>query len=197
MTFAFVAHLFLQGSYIILIPIIFIAQPAVALLSGVFIRLGYISFPLTYAYIVCVALTGDMLWYAIGYRYGESFTKRFGPHFGITERHVHTVTRLFHTYPNRILFISKITNGLGFAIVVLFSAGLARIPFRRYMLFNLIGEMAWTGSLIGIGYFFSHLYITVNNVLGRVSLFATFIITIVCVIAIAHYIRKKISEAMP
>lgn len=197
MTFPFLAHLFLQGSYILLVPVIFIAQPAVALISGVFIRIGFIALIPTYAYIVCVALLGDVMWYGIGYRWGKPFAHRFGPYFGITKAHVHTVTEMFHAHPNRILLFSKLTNGLGFAIVVLFSAGLARISFRRYMLFNFIGELVWTGCLIGVGFFFGHLYIEVNNLLGRVSLFAGLIVITACVIAFAHYVRRKIGDTLP
>jgi len=117
-------------------------------------------------------LIGDAGWYYVGRRYGHVFVTRYGKYFNVTESGVERMTRLFHRYKNSVLFLSKISNGFGFALVTLTTAGMVRIPFGRYMLVNLMGQLIWTGFLLDAGYFFTHLCVTVNSVVGRMSLVA-------------------------
>ena len=191
MPMSFFGDLVLQYSYAALIPASFVLQPATALLAGVFVRLGYFVFPVAYAFIVAGALIGDVIWYWIGYHHGERFVHRFGKHFGITDEQIVQTKKIFHKHQGRILFISKITNGLGFAIVTLFTAGLSRVPFSRYIVFNILGEAAWTGSLMLIGLFFSHLYIEVGSVIEKISIVAMFVLGVLIFIGLVRLIRSR------
>lgn len=187
-----IGDLLIQFSYAALIPAALVVQPAAALLAGVFVRLGYLVFPVAYAFIVTGALIGDVIWYWIGYYYGDRFARRFGRHFGITEKQIEATKKIFRKHQSRILFISKITNGLGFAIVTLFTAGLSRVPFTRYLLFNIAGEAVWTGSLMLVGLFFSHLFIQVGGVIDRLSIVGTFVIFAFVFFGIARMIRSRV-----
>jgi membrane-associated protein len=146
--------------------------PWVTLTLGVFVKLGYFSFLPVYGALILGDLIGDAGWYWIGRRYGHRFIDRYGRYFHVTEEGVARMTRLFHRYKDSILFLSKISNGLGLDIVTLTTAGMVRIPLGRFMLVNLLGQFIWTGSLLAVGYFFTQLFDTVNNVLGRISLVA-------------------------
>ena len=57
----------------------------------------------------------------------------------------------FHKHQDKILFISKITMGFGFAVATLFTAGLVKIPFKKYAMFNFLGGFVWTGFLLAVG----------------------------------------------
>lgn len=144
--------------------------PWISLILGVLLSLGFFYFWPIYIALMVGDLIGDVVWYFIGRRYGHSFIGKHGHRFSITEVGVERMTRLFHTHKHVVLFLSKITNGLGFAIVTLMTAGMVRIPFGRYILVNMIGQLVWTGFLLAVGYFFSNLYITIDNVLGKVTL---------------------------
>lgn len=144
--------------------------PILSMILGVLIRLGCVDFLPAYAALMAGDLIGDVVWYWIGYHFGHRFVGRYGKYFGVTEEGVAKLTRLFHRYKYRILFLSKISNGVGLSLVTLTTAAMVRIPFKIYMLVNLLGQLVWTGFLLGVGYFFSNLYVEINNVFGRVSI---------------------------
>jgi membrane protein DedA with SNARE-associated domain len=157
--------------------------PILSMVLGVLIRLGCVDFLPAYAALMAGDLIGDVVWYWIGYHFGHRFVGRYGKYFGVTEEGVAKLTRLFHRYKYRILFLSKISNGVGLSLVTLTTAAMVRIPFKIYMLVNLLGQLVWTGFLLGVGYFFSNLYVEINNVFWRVS------IVIVAVVILAALSR--------
>ncbi|MEI8249284.1 MAG: VTT domain-containing protein [Candidatus Taylorbacteria bacterium] len=156
----------------ILIYILAIAEgPFLAMIMGVLIRLGHFYFIPIYLIIMCGNLTGDIVLYYAGMHYGDRFIKRMGgKYLGITEERVEKMKLAYTRYHEKILFFSKISNGLGFAVIVLFTAGIVRVRFTKFMFINIIGEGIWTGMLMCVGLFFSNWYIQVNNIFGRIGI---------------------------
>lgn len=169
MSSAVILTLILQYRYAILVPIALIAGFPAGMAVGVAIRLGYLLLIPAYACIMLGELIGDVGWYWIGYRWGERFAKRFGKFVGLTHEHIDEAKRLFAHYDRRILLSSKLTTGFGFAIPILFTAGMSHMSFWRYMRANLAGQFFWSGGLILVGYFFSNLYLNVSSVEDKAS----------------------------
>ncbi len=169
--------------------------PVLSMILGVLIKLDY--FPLLPVYIALMVgdLLGDVGWYYVGRHFGHRFIRRFGKYFSVTEGDIIKVTNMFHKYKYRILFISKISNGFSFALAILMAAGMARVPFWKYFSVNLAGQFIWTGLLIGVGYFFSNLYMQVDTWLGRISVASLFIVAFVAFLGYKKYLKTK-TEAM-
>jgi len=165
--------------------------PILSMLFGVLLRMGYIKLVPIYVALMLGDLLGDVLWYEIGRHFGHPFIKRFGKYFNITESSVEKVTLIFHKYKHRILFISKVSNGFGFALVTLMTAGMAQIPFWRYLSINVVGQFVWTGFLLSVGYFFGHAYVLVDSVLWRLSIIALFIISLFALNGYKKYLAKR------
>lgn len=179
----------------ILIAVLACAEgPWLSLIFGVLLRMSYFSFIPVYMSLIAGDLLGDAGWYYLGRRYGHRFVLKYGKYFNVTERGVERMTRLFHRYKHSVLFLSKISNGFGLAIVTLMTAGMVGIPFVRYMLVNLSGQLIWTGLLLGVGFFFTHLYITVHSLLGRVFLAAATVALIIVGIRYWKYLRGRIEQ---
>lgn len=178
--------------YIIIILLACAEGPWLSLISGVLLKLGYFNIFLIYASLMAGDLIGDVVWYWIGRHYGMRFVRRFGKYFSITEEGVKKIEHIFHKHKHSILFISKISNGFGFALVTLTTAGLVRIPFLRYMTVNLVGQFIWSGILIGVGYFMSQLYIQFDNILARMSIIAGFVVLVALFIGYKRYVRSRI-----
>lgn len=168
--------------------------PWLSLILGVLMRLGDFSFFPVYMSLMLGDLIGDSVWYYIGRRYGDRFVAKYGKYFKVTASGVECMTRLFYRYKHPILFLSKISNGFGFALVTLMTAGMVRIPFGRYMLVNSLGQFVWTGMLLGAGYFFTHLYLTVSSVLGRVSLVAAAVVLATVGYRFWKYLRDRFEQ---
>ncbi|HWB33962.1 MAG TPA: hypothetical protein VG753_01405, partial [Candidatus Paceibacterota bacterium] len=118
---ATITGLLLAYRYLIIVPLALVWQPLVGMLCGVLARLGYFDPFIVYGVLVGTAVVGDMFWYWVGYRWGVPFMNRFGRFFSITPAHVTGVRRVFNRYHTSILLISKLTNGMGFALVTLFT----------------------------------------------------------------------------
>jgi len=190
-----VGELILQYKYLVMVPLIPVAQPLVGMIAGLLARLGVMELWVVYVVLVSVALAGDVAWYWVGYHWGEKFVSRFGRFFAVTPAHVVSAKYIFHRYHAPILLVSKITNGFGLAIVTLFTAGLTKIPFGRYMLFNTVGELIWAATIVAIGYFFGEAYIRVNDMFGRATLTALFVVFVLAMIGFGVYARGRIERA--
>lgn len=188
---ALLAELITEYSYFIIAPAVFVLGPMVSLLAGVLLRLEVISLVPTVLALAAGELAADILWYWLGYRYGDSFVRRYGRYFGITFSSVAYAKDLFTHYHDLIIFSSKITSGLGFGAVIMFTAGLSRVPFRRYMMLNIVGQFLWTAAMLSIGYFLGHIFLKVNDVFEKMALFALVVILFISIVGFSRYIRSQ------
>ncbi len=181
--------------YAAIIVVAIIEGPILSILFGVLIKLGNFPFLQVYLALMIGDIIGDIGWYHIGRYFGMRFVRRFGKYFSITEENVGKVTRIFHKYHDKILLVSKLTSGFGFAMVTLMVAGMVKIPFWKYLSINVLGQFVWTGLLIALGYFLGHLYTTVSSILGKASIVVLFIIFIFALNGYRKYVANKMSES--
>jgi membrane protein DedA with SNARE-associated domain len=189
-----VMALILQYRYPILIPAALVWGLLVCMVAGVAIRLGYLDFWIAYPCLMLGELLGDMIWYWIGYAWGGRFARRFGKYVGITPDNVENAMYLFRKYDRRILFTTKITTGFGLAIPILFTAGMTRMSFWRYISTNFFGQMFWTGGLIAIGYFFGDVYLNVSTVYEKIVSLVLFLVFFLCFIGFIRYVGKRLRK---
>lgn len=158
--------------YTLLIPLAFLEGHIISLLVGFLARFGYFN-PIIAGVLVGIGnLLGDIFLYWLGYLKGERFVRRFGRYVGLTNESVRWAKKVFRRRGSSILFLSKVTNGFGLAMAVLFTAGIARVPFRTFMFWNTLGECVWTGFLVSLGLFFGDLYTVFDSVAWRVGVIA-------------------------
>ncbi len=165
--------------------------PIVSIAGGILLRWDYLHFLPLYISLMMGDLIGDVVWYTLGNKVGQRFVTRFGKYFGITPESIAGFERIFHTHQDKILIVSKLTTGFGFATAVLFTAGLVKIPFRRYITINILGQFVWTAGLIFVGYSFAHLYTTFNNIFARSTLIAGCAIALFFLVRYARYLRRR------
>ncbi|HTY39791.1 MAG TPA: DedA family protein [Candidatus Paceibacterota bacterium] len=193
MTLAFATLLGLIQTYryVIIFPLAVVEGPFIMTICGFLLRLGFFDFWPLYLILMTGDLAADIVWYGVGYYGGRPFVERYGHYVSITPELIDKTEDAFHRHQNKILFLSKITMGFGFALVVLMTAGLARIPFRKYVIFNALGQLIWTALLMGVGFFFGNLYVTVNEGLRVVSLVAFIAIFLALIYGASRYLRRK------
>lgn len=164
-------------------------------ISGFLLRLGELHFWPIYLTLMAADLTGDTIWYVVGYHYGHRFAGKYGRYFGITPALVQKSETIFKHHHNKILLLSKITMGMGLALVILVTAGMMRVPFKKYIVLNAIGQLIWTGVLLALGYFFGNLYLVINKGLRDVALLGLGLILLTIIIAIGRYFRQRYLSA--
>src|SRR3989344_2796337 len=189
-----VLQLISQYRYVFLVPGALFVGPLVSLTAGLLIRLGALELFATASILMVTELLGDVFWYWVGHHWGESFVRKFGRFVGIYETRVATVQRLYHVHHDKIIIISKLTAGFGFAPAIYFTAGLSHVPFRRYMGINIIGQVIWTSAMLAIGYYLGHFYLQVNGALERVFFIAAVVVVFALAVGFGHYVWKRLAD---
>lgn len=159
--------------------------------AGFLLRLEYVSLlPLSIA-LIAGDLVGDIGWYVVGYFFAKPLILRYGKFLSITEELFEKVKRLFERHDSKILFLSKITSGFGGAIATLIAAGAVRVPFKKYIAINILGEFIWVGLLLSVGYVFGHLYASIENGFKIVFIIIAAIFIAGALYGFFHFLKQK------
>jgi membrane protein DedA with SNARE-associated domain len=175
------------SKYILLFIGCIVEGPVLMVASGFLWRLGNFDFVPMYIALLSGDFAADLVWYGVGRTTARPLLYKYGKHFGITPAIVEKIEHRFHTYQNKILIISKLTMGFGFALVTLVVAGMLKVRFKNYVMLNLIGGFIWTLFLIGVGYFFGDIY---------ESLSTEFKLAFAIVVAISVYLAFKFGSSI-
>jgi len=187
--------LFLDYKYVIITILAVPEGPIIMAVCGFLVRTGVLSWWPAYIALVIGDFIADIIWYFLGSVGGLKIANsKFGRIMGLNEKSIELIKKYFHKYHTSILFISKITTGFGFAPVVLFTAGFVKIPLRKYLLLNFFGGFIWTGFLMALGYSFSHLFITIGNVSGKVTLVGGALLLLFIAFRIGKHFHKVIAS---
>jgi len=98
------------------------------------------------------ATLGDNLGFAFGYYGGRPLLERYRALFRIQEK---TLTRgedLFQRYGPATIFFARFVFGM--RIIAGPMAGVLRMPWRRFLLFNFMGAALWVTTISTVGYLF-------------------------------------------
>ena len=164
--------------------------------GGMLVRLGQFEFWPIYFTLVLGDLTADILWYGIGRYAAEPFIRKFGRFFGITEKAFEKMETVFLRHDTKILFISKITMGLGFALATLMAAGAVKVPFKKFVILNFVGGIVWVAVLISAGYFFGELYLKIADGFKEIFLGAAAVTVVLVMYGFLRFIRAKYSNGV-
>ncbi|MBI2678623.1 MAG: DedA family protein [Candidatus Koribacter versatilis] len=111
------------------------------------LHLGYI---ILFGIIACTI--GDNLGYIVGYRGGRPLLLRYQRFFHIRQRTITRGERLFDRYGAVGIFFARFLFGL--RIIAGPMAGVLRMPWKRFVLFNFLGATVWVTTIATLGYFF-------------------------------------------
>lgn len=176
--------------YAIVYPLAIIEGPILSIISGFLVRTGFFAFWPIYLLLMAGDLTGDAVWYAIGRHGALPFIKRFGRFFNMTGDDLEKMQGVFLEHQKKILFISKLTTGFGFAVVTLMAAGAARVPFKKYITINFFGQFIWTGALMAVGFFLGNLYSVIDKSLRWGFIVAMILLALLLVYGFGKAMKK-------
>lgn len=177
--------------YLLVLLLSIIEGPVIMTFSGMLWRLNYFSFLPLYFSLMIGDLIADAFWYSLGYFGGHNLIKKYGKYFNISEERLEKFSNLFKKHQSKILFLSKVTMGFGFALVVLIAAGISRISFKKYIIINFFGQIIWTIILMTLGYFFGTLYLFIDKSLRSGFIILIFIILILLIYGFNYYMKRN------
>ncbi len=174
-----------QYGYGIVFPISVLEGPIIATLSGFLVSLKVFNPFLATLVLILGDLVGDTLYYGLGRAFRRKKIPGWLRFVGIRDDNVHTFEGYFHKHDWKIILLGK-TQAVGSAI--LFTAGFAKIPYKRYMLYNLLGSAPKVLLFEAIGYYFGKAYTEFDSYLNAIGLlsflFAAFML-------LAYFLFKR------
>jgi len=169
----------------LLLALLVVVEGPIATLLGAAAASGGLLRPVPVFFAAATGnLTSDALWYLLGYTGKTDWLLRHGYRLGLRDKHVARFEREMHNNGAKILLLAKLT--LSFSIPAMVGAGLARMPWRRWLPTVAAAEIVWTGTLVLIGY---HLTLSLKRL--EAGLQAVAILGIVIFLAFAiHYLMR-------
>lgn len=137
-------------TYVLLILLVVLEGPTATLLGAAAAAAGLLKPAGVFLAATIGNLTADTLWYSVGYLGKPGWFSRF-QRFGLRPRLIEYLQRNMMDHTIKILLLAKFS--LSFMIPTLITAGLLRIPWRRWFPTLIFADTLWTGLLVVIGYY--------------------------------------------
>ena len=114
------------------------------------------------------AAIGDNLGYAIGHHGGRPLLERYRHVLRIPQSTLERGEKLFARWGASTIFFARFIFGLRIFAGPL--AGVLRMPWRAFALFNFLGAVVWVTAIATAGYLFGKHWDELEHVLGRFNL---------------------------
>lgn len=93
---------------------------------------------------------GSIAAYAVGFYAGRPLILRYGKYVFLREKHLVSAEKWFAKYGDKATFIARLLPVV--RTVISLPAGIAKMNFRKFVLYSFIGSVPWTAMLALIGY---------------------------------------------
>lgn len=140
------------------------------------------------------ATLGDNLGYAAGRRGGRPLLERYKHFFRISESTVERGERMFARHGSATIFFARFIFGL--RIIAGPLAGVLRMRWRQFALYNFLGAAVWVTAIALAGYFFGSQWDRLVRVLKEVDtgiLIAA--VGLILIFWLRHRRRKALRQA--
>jgi undecaprenyl-diphosphatase len=160
---------------------------ALVLLAGFFAARHVFDLDALIACVAAGAALGDTLGYEMGRLVGRPGLQKFRGRAGITEERIERVDGFFDRHGASSVFLGRF---IGFArALVPFLAGASRMPYRRFLPYNLAGAALWSAAIVLAGYVVGGSWHLVEAWLGRASA------VVAAGLALAWLLRRHLRKA--
>jgi undecaprenyl-diphosphatase len=115
------------------------------IIGGFYARTGELQLPLVALVAVVGAILGDNLGYWLGRRFGRGFFERHGRKVFVTPERLIAAERYYDSHGGKTVFLGRfvpVVRSVGFIV-----AGIAHMPWRRFLAYDVAGALIW-----GIGH---------------------------------------------
>lgn len=146
-----------------------------------------VSFPLLLIMMMVAAIIGNMFGFWFGKKAGETLYKREDS-FLFRKKHVEITKAYYEKHGGKTLILGRFLPVIRTFAPIL--AGVIKIEFGKFMLYNLIGAVAWIGSIGSIAFYLGKQFPQVENYLGYIFI-GLIILTAIPVLTAFVRGRKK------
>lgn len=133
------------------------------------------------------AILGDACNYWIGHYIGPRAFKEDGRF--LKKKYLDRTQDFYEKYGARTIIIARFVPII--RTFAPFVAGIGKMQYRRFFIYNVVGAIVWNASFIGAGYYFGNLEVVKNNF----SLVILVIIILSCLPIVIEFLRVKFKKS--
>lgn len=141
-------------------------------------------------------LLGSIVAYWVGMKYGRPFVAKYGRYVLLREKHLDMAESWFAKYGEATTFFSRVLPVIRTFISL--PAGMARMNFKKFVLFTTLGSIPWNFALAYIGYSLGPNWTTILSWFEAFDIIVILAVIILAAYLIRHYLRNgrgKVDQA--
>jgi membrane protein DedA with SNARE-associated domain/membrane-associated phospholipid phosphatase len=173
----------------------FIAPGETAVLVGGLVAgQGQISLLALIAIVWACAVLGDATSYELGRHLGREWLLKYGARLQVTEERLDVVERFFERRGGPTILVGRF---LGFVRPIMpFTAGATKMPFKRFLPYDVLAAGAWSTTFCVLGYVFWRSIDQLTTYVSRgLFAFGTLVVVIAAIVALVHLRRSPEARA--
>lgn len=163
----------------------------ICLLAGFLASTRVLDLPETIVVAAFGAALGDSIGYEMGRRLGRPWLQRHGSRFGVNPERLRRVEELFEQHGGKAVFMARFVAFL--RSTAPFVAGSSRMPYGRFLCFNVAGAILWACGVVLLGYFLGASWHLAEQWIGRVAL----LLFAVVLGGVLVWLRRRARRAAP
>lgn len=137
---------------------------------------------------------GSIAAYVVGYYAGRPLILRYGKYVLIREKHLVSAENWFAKWGDKATFIARLLPVI--RTVISLPAGIAKMDFKKFVLYSFLGSVPWTFMLGYIGYWLGEEWQSIEDVFRYLD-----VLVVVGVVALViwyiRFRRKKSANKKP
>jgi membrane protein DedA with SNARE-associated domain len=158
---------------------------SLVIVSGVLAAAGLFELPALIGVVSAGAVVGDSIGYELGRRLGRPWLLRRGARVGFRRDRIAAVDAFFERHGGKAVLMGRFIGFL--RALAPFVAGSSRMPYWRFLGYNVVGAVLWSVTCVLLGYFLGAAWPIAERWVGRVGLVAGFAV----VAAAAWWLRRR------
>lgn len=175
--------------YLLLFPVAVVEGPIITVIAGFLSSLGIFNVFIAYGVLVAGDIAGDVAYYELGYFGRQRFVTRWGRFLGITQERLQQLESHFDKHAGKTLIIGKLSQGIGGAILL--AAGMAKVPFRTFVLYDFLPTLPKTLILLLIGYYAGESYVKISSYFDYAAI-GTLAAAVIFVVV--YFVMRRLSK---
>jgi membrane-associated protein len=163
----------------------FLPGDSLLVVAGTYAAAGKLNLAFLNLLLIPAAILGDATSYVIGSRLGSALYSR--PDSRLFKRaHLDAARAFYETHGGKAIIIARFMPIVRTFVPVV--AGAAKMPYRRFATFNVVGGFAWVASMTATGYFIGALVPDIGKHIEKVIIVVVFLSILPGIIG---YFRRK------
>ncbi len=183
---------FIQNyGYWVLYPLMVVEGPIITLIGGGLAALGILQVEIVFLLSILGDLTMDISLYYFGLHGNQRLLEWINKHQKWKKRQK-LISSFFKKHGGKVIFFVKISSGLCY--ITFITAGMIKMPLKKFLFFSLVGGIIWSGLLVSLGYFYGHLYQQISDKIEQagILIFSLAIISFIFIILAKKWETTKL-----